>query len=34
MNGEQTFERDRPVGATPGVYLGDTVSRPQIARAA
>ncbi len=34
VNGEQTFERDRPVGATPGVYLGDTVSRPQIARAA
>lgn len=34
VNGEQTFERDRPVGATPGVYLGDGVPRPQIARAA
>lgn len=34
VNGEQTFERDRRTGATPGVYLGDAPSRPQIARAA
>ena len=31
VNGEVTFEQDRKTGATPGVYLGDTLTEPRIA---
>lgn len=34
VNGEQTFEADRPTGATPGVYLGEAPSRAPVAQAA
>lgn len=34
VNGEQTFERDRRTGATPGVYLADIQPKPRMARAA
>lgn len=34
VNGVQTFECDRPLGTTPGVYLGDAASSPKMSHAA
>ena len=34
VNGEQTFEADRPTGATPGIYLGEAPARAPVAQAA